>query len=258
MYAQLIIPFLSFATATGTLASVAQDATIDAATQAADAATTANRAPPRPPEVVELRCPLSTGFARKVDLSTGARADWRVRGEGTGFGQKPPPIAAANIPTGWNVAFEGAKWIKANPFGSAALKPGQYMFSTAFRIVQSPGEMRVMLKGRVLADEQFSVELLEAGPGAPSQGGANADAPNPALLTAQDSYDVDMLVGEALFQALPSGSKNPRTGDYRLNITVENTALHDAVAMIAQLELSQTCLASGGGAKHVRKKKRRR
>ncbi len=259
MRRHLILSLLSFATATGALASVAQDATLDDAAQAAGAATVANRAPPPPPEVVVLRCPLSNGFSRKIDLSTGGRADWRVKGTGTGFSQKPLPVAAGNLPQAWNVAFNGAKWIQAYALGTATLQPEQYVFSTAFRIIQSPGEMRVMLKGRILADEQFTVELLEAGPGAPSQGGSNADAPNPAQLTAQDSYDVDMLVGEALFQSQPSGSKNPRAGDYRLNIIVENTVPHTAaVAMIAQLELSQTCLATSGGVKPTKKKKRRR
>jgi hypothetical protein len=259
MPGMLLLPLLSIATSAGALASVAQDAVLDAAAEAAGATAQAYRAPPPPPEVAVLRCPLSSGFARKIDLSTGGRADWRVKGANTGYFQKPPPVTGVSLPPAWNVAFNGAKWIKAYAAGTAALEPGQYVFSTAFRIVQSPGEMRVMLKGRVLADEQFSVELLEAGPGAPSQGGQNAEAPNPAQLTAQDSYDVDMLVGEALFQAQPSGSKNPRAGDYRLNITVENTVPYAAaVAVIAQLELTQTCLASGGGIKPTKKRTKKK
>ena len=102
--------------------------------------------------------------------------------------------------------------------------------------------MRVILKGRVLADEKFSVELFEpnlpnVAPDNASQWGATADAPDPVQLTPKDVFEVDLLVGEA------SGSKNPRVGEYRVVVTVDNTASHaEAAAMIAQLALTQTCL----------------
>lgn len=255
----LFLTLLSFATATGALASAGKDTAVTAAVPAAGAiARTQSKTPLQQPGMVELRCPLSSGFARRVNLSTGNGSLWRMTETSTGFAQSPPAVADKDVPPAWAVAFTNAKWVKAKAAGSAAFGPGQYVFSNAFRIMPSAGEMRVMLKGSVLADEQFSVELIEAGPGAPSQGGSNADAPNPGQLTPRDSYDIDMLVGEALFQSQPSGSKNPRSGDYQLNITVENTAPYSAaVAAIAQLELSQTCLTRGGGVRPIKKQERR-
>jgi hypothetical protein len=273
----LLLPLLSIATSVGAQASAvpetsAQDAAgmVGVAALAEEAAQlpvgvkpVRDHAVPVQPKSIDLSCPLGSGFARTVDLSTGGTADWRVQGAGVAPFAKPAPVKADALPAAWSVPIGNATWVTAWPDLERSLQPGQYMFSTQFRVLKSPGEMRVTLKGRVLADEKFSVELIEPDPEVggsdhPGQWGANADAPDPAQLKPQDIFDVDLLVGEAVFQQKPSGSKNPRTGTYDVRVTVENSAgFADAVAMVAQLELSQTCLDWGkGAAKKKRKKKK--
>ncbi len=277
MISFVLLPLLSIATLAGAQASVAEVATLDVAAQAAGAQAQAelgsnapsppqrNRivvrdyAVPVPPQSIDFQCPLETGFNRSVDLSTGGPADWRVAGTGIGSFQSPFSVDANAVPAAWNVPLENAKWLRVVGEKFAVETEYPYRFTTLFRVLKSPGEMRLTLKGRVLADEKFTLELFEPEPETgpadhPSQWGANADAPNPAQLTARDIFDVDLLIGEAVFQNKPSGSKNPRVGVYRLVVTVENSAGHaDAVAMLAQLELKQTCL-SWGAAKSVKKR----
>ena len=238
---------------TGAQAPAARLATLDVADGAVGAEAAgepgAFRLPdPLPPKRVELRCPLNSGFSRTVDLSSGA-AHWLTQGPDIPIFLKPRDLGTEALPSASGVQIPGASWLQLHRRDWPTVNEGSYSFSTRFQVVKSPGEMRVMLKGRVLADEKFSVELFEpnlanAAPDNPSQWGANAEAPDPAQLTPKDLFDVDLLVGEA------SGSKNPRVGGYRVVVTVENTAGYaDAVAMVAQLELTQTCLNWGVGKK---------
>jgi hypothetical protein len=276
-----LLPLLSIATSAGAQASVAPDASINDVARATGAAAPADDdaqstptlprvkpvrdyAYPIPPKAIDLSCPLNSGFARRVDLSTGGTADWRLLGA-TGL---PPisrahPIEAEDLPAAWNIPMGTAKWVQAKPADMKNMSIGPYVFTTLFRVLKSPGEMRVTLKGRVLADEKFSVELFEPEPETgphdhPSQWGGNGDDPNPAQLTSRDVYFVDMLVGEAVFQSKPSGSKNPRVGTYAVRVTVENSAgFANAVAMVAQLELTQTCLNWGKAAPQQKRKKKK-
>lgn len=132
-------------------------------------------------------------------------------------------------------------WVHPFPGASAAgVNPGQHVFFVNFDVKKSLGEMRILIKGNAVADEAFSVELLEAGPGNPSQGGMNADAPAAGILTPQDIFELDYVVGEA------SGSKNPRPGRFALRIIVENGADFDGtMGLLANIQLTQTCLGRG-------------
>jgi hypothetical protein len=275
------LPLLLLATPAGAQASVAPETTPAVEAGAAGVAARVEPLPhppprdhaiPQPPAIIDLGCPLKTGFTQVIDVSTGA-VDWRLQGAGLAPYPKPLPLKPESVPPAWNVALADALWVQALPDLDRRLESGPYIFKTQFRILKSPdlkrsNEMRVTLKGRVLADEKFTVELFEPNPANaaadhPSQWGANADPPDPAQLKPQDIFDVDLLVGEAVFQRKPSGSKNPRAGVYDLIVTVENgVGDAQAVAMIAQLELTQTCLKWGNGTKlpktRARKKTRRR
>jgi hypothetical protein len=208
---------------------------------------------PLPPKRVILQCPLVSGFQRTVDLSSGP-AYWLTQGPDIPTYLKPRNMGAEALPSASGVPIPGASWLQLSKRDWPTVGEGSYSFSTLFAVLKSPGEMRLMLKGRVLADEKFSVELFEPNlpnvvPDNASQWGANADAPDPAQLMPKDVFDVDLLIGEA------SGSKNPRVGEYLVVVTVENTVRHaEAIAMIAQLELTQTCL--NWGSKKKPKKRR--
>ncbi len=191
---------------------------------------------------ITLSCPLKTGFARSVDLSTGI-ANWQV--SGITFDpavSKAGVVNMASAPPFWaGVAIPGGKWVHPFPDASAAgVNPGQHIFFVTFDVKKSPGEMRILIKGNAVADEGFSVELLEAGSGNPSQGGMNASPPALGVLTPQDMFELDYVVGEA------SGSKNPRPGRYALRIIVENGAdFGGSMGLLANIQLTQTCLGRG-------------
>ena len=249
----LPLPLLSIATMAGVQAPAAPIATLDVADGAVGAEARGEpgqiRLPdPVAPKRIELRCPLISGFTRTVDLSSGT-ANWLTQGPDIPTYLKPRDLGTEALPSASSAPIPGPSWLQLHRRDRPTVTEGSYSFSISFQVVKSPGEMRVMLKGRVLADEKFSVELIEpnlpnAAPDNPSQWGTSAEAPDPAQLTPKDVFDVDLLVGEA------SGSKNPRVGEYRVVVTVENTAGYaNAIAIIAQLELKQTCLNWGGGKK---------
>ena len=197
---------------------------------------------PAPAPGITLSCPLKTGFARNVDLSTGI-ANWQV--SGITFDpatSKAGVVNMASAPPFWaGVAIPGGKWVHPFPSASAAgLNPGQHIFFVNFNVKKSPGEMRILIKGNAVADEAFSVELLEPGPGNASQGGLNASPPAPGMLTPQDMFELDYVVGEA------SGSKNPRPGRFALRIIVENGPdFGGSMGLLAKIQLTQTCLGRG-------------
>ncbi len=120
-------------------------------------------------------------------------------------------------------------WVHPFPGASAAgVNPGQHVFFVNFDVKKSPGEMRILIKGNAVADEAFSVELLEAGP------------PASGILTPQDIFELDYVVGEA------SGSKNPRPGRYAIRIIVENSPdFGGSMGLLANIQLTQTCLGWG-------------
>lgn len=249
----ILLPLLSIATMTGAQAPAVPNAMLDVADGAVGAEAGGEPGQswlpdPGPPKRIELQCPLISGFSRTVDLSSGV-AHWLTQGPNILTYLKPRNLGDERLRSASGVLFPGASWLALHQRDWPTVDAGSYSFSTDFQIIKSPGEMRVMLKGRVLADEKFSVELFEpnlpnAAPDNPSQWGASAEAPDPVQLTPNDVFDIDLLVGEA------SGGKNPRAGEYRVVVTVENSANHaEAVAMIAQLELTQTCLNWGVGKK---------
>ena len=197
---------------------------------------------PVSPPGITLSCPLKSGFARQVDLSTGI-ANWQV--SGITFDpavSKAGVVNMASTPPFWAaVAIPGGKWVQPFRGASAAgVNPGQHIFFVTFDVKKSPGEMRILIKGNAVADEEFSVELLEAGTGNPSQGGMNASPPAPGVLTPQDMFELDYVVGEA------SGSKSPRTGRYLLRVIVENGSdFGGSMGLLANIQLTQTCLGRG-------------
>ena len=90
------------------------------------------------------------------------------------------------------------------------------------------------------------MELLEPGPGYASQGGLNVSPPTLGILTPQDMFELDYVVGEA------SGSKNPRLGRFALRIVVENSSdFGGSMGLLANIQLTQTCL--GWGLKNIPK-----
>lgn len=191
------------------------------------------------PPGITISCPLKSGSVRNIDLSTGV-ANWRV--SGITFDPATSKAGVVNMssaPPFWaSVAIPGGKWIHPFPGSSAAgVNPGQHVFFVTFDVKKGPGEMRILIKGNAVADEEFSVELLEAGPGNPSQGGMNASPPVSGILTPQDMFELDYVVGEA------SGSKNPRPGRYLLRVTVENGAgFGGSMGLLANIQLTQTCV----------------
>ena len=188
---------------------------------------------------ITLFCPLKSGITRTIDLSTGV-ANWQVSGRTFDPAvSKAGIVDMASAPPFWaGVPIPGAKWVQ--PFPGAAtggVLPGQHIFFVTFDVKKYSGAMHILIQGNAIADEAFSVEFLEAGPGNPSQGGMNADAPAPGKLRTQDMFDFDYVVGEA------SRSKNPPPGRYALRVIVENGMDYGgSMGLLAHIKLTQTCL----------------
>jgi hypothetical protein len=143
--------------------------------------------------------------------------------------------------------MKGARWIQPVVQDTAQTSDSMpSSFLMRFNVVKSPGEMRVTLKGRAVADEGFAVELIDPDPVTNIQGGLPDKRPEEGAPRSKDVQSFNFVAGET------SGSKNPRAGIWELAITVENAGKGDAatVGLLAEVELVQTCLNWGRGRKN--------
>jgi hypothetical protein len=227
------------------------------ATQTGGIASAAGAAAPpsqliQPADAINLKCPLAKGHTRRINLSTGV-AQWLVTANVRGDEYRATSRIRSNaLPSAWQVKMDGTRWIQ--PVESDTPQPttsDPFSFLTHFNVVKGPGEMRVVVRGRAIADEGFSVELIGPEPESvvvPSMLIINypdvEGAPRP-----KDVRTFDYVAGEV------SGSKNPHPGIWELAVTVQNAGKGEAasVGMMAQVELVQTCLNWGARAKKLRR-----
>lgn len=150
----LVLPLLSVASPAGAQAPVAPDASIEDAARAVGAAAQEDETPqsaratsrpqirhhasPIPPTIIDLSCPLDSGFTRMIDLSTGGIADWQVLGAGLDPSPRAYAVAAQALPVAWNIPLGQAKWVQALPASPGKLSHSQYVFKTLIGAKEVP------------------------------------------------------------------------------------------------------------------------